>query len=122
MLISTTRVNWEKKNRKQWRCPLPNILVLNFCFVLLAVDSEAGLYPLVVETQFKRPLFIPSTAVFKYRNIEPSVEATSSYMYKSNRSKTFAFRVLSGDVSGNETALSSLNMVGYATYNADIQP
>ena len=100
------------------------ILALRVLFSsAIPVDSvtDQSVYPLFVNVQFKRPLFLPNSALLKYKEIKPSLEEATQFKYKNCHSKAVTFRVFSEDLLSSSSTLSSLNMIGFITYKADIQ-
>ena len=73
--------------------------------------SNDSYYPLYISAQFKKPLFIPNTAIIRYKNYIPTLDKRSMFCYEERRSTSVHFELSSKNP-------SSLNMIGYLTYKA----
>ena len=73
--------------------------------------SNDSYYPLYISAQFKKPLFIPNTAIIRYQNYIPTLDKRSMFSYEERRSTSVHFELSSKNP-------SSLNMIGYLTYKA----
>ncbi len=97
-------------------------------FISVDLNPAHTPYPVLVRAEFKQPLFMPNTAVLKYRPIDSLQADDPVFDYCcNNQSRTIRYCVFSesksslpaGAGQGNQTPMS-FNVNGFVTYQADI--